>query len=312
MQQRNGGAFMFDVIIIGAGPAGLTACLYSLRFRLKTLVIDKMQMGGYLNFIDNLENYPGFAGGISGVKLTEQIIEQLKQYDFQHTQAQVESIEKKSQGHWELKTSKDTLKTKAIIIACGTQPKKLGVPGEEEFLGKGVSYCAICDAPFFRNKEVFVVGGGNTALEEALYLSKFASKVTVVHRRSKFRADEVFVEKAKKNEKINFLLSSVCTAIEGKGVVQKVKIKSADGKLSEINANGIFIFVGMKPQTEFLRGLIKMDESGYIITNEEFVTTTEGIFAAGDCRKNSLRQVIAASGEGAKAAYSAHKMLVKY
>lgn len=303
---------MYDVIIIGAGPAGLAACLYALRFRLKVLIVDKMQIGGYLNYIDILENYPGFPEGISGLKLTEQITEQLKQYDFQFMQSAVESISKNNEGLWEIKGAKEKLLSKTVIISVGTIPKKLGIPGEEEFLGKGVSYCAMCDAPFFRNKEIVVIGGGNTALEEALYLSKFASKVTIVHRRKTFRGDAIFVEKAKANVKIDLVMGAVCTKIYGTGTVQGVNIKDLTGNIKQLSANGVFLFVGMGPQSEFLKGLVNMDNSGYILSDENLTATAEGIFVAGDCRKNSLRQVISACGEGAKAAYSAHKLLGKY
>lgn len=303
---------MFDVIVVGAGPAGLTACLYALRFRLKVLVVDKMQIGGYLNYIDILENYPGFAEGISGVELTEQITAQLKHYDFQFMQAEVESISRNAQGLWEIKGAKENLIAKTVIISVGTIPKKLGIPGEKEFLGKGVSYCAMCDAPFFRDKEIVVIGGGNTALEEALYLSKFASKVTIIHRRMSFRGDAIFVEKAKQNKKIVFEMGAVCTKICGAGTVQSVELKDSDGNIRKISAAGVFLFVGMGPQSEFLKGLVDMDNLGYILVDENLNTTAQGIFAAGDCCQNSLRQVVSACGEGAKAAYSVHKLLEKY
>lgn len=300
------------MIIVGAGPAGLTACLYALRFRLKVLIVDKMQLGGYLNYIDILENYPGFSDGISGPKLKEQITEQLEHYDFQFMQTHIEGIRENDKGQWEIKTAKETLISKTAIICTGTVPSKLGIPGEEEFLGKGVSYCAMCDAPFFRDKEIVVIGGGNTALEEALYLSKFASKVTIVHRRAVFRGDEIFIEKAKQNTKIDFIMESDCTQIFGAGTVEGVNIKDSAGDIKPISASGVFLFVGMGPQTEFLHGLVDMDQSGYISADENLATTAKGIFVAGDCRKNSLRQVISACGEGAKAAYSVHKLLAQY
>ncbi len=303
---------MFDVIIVGAGPAGMTACLYALRFKLKVLLVDRMQIGGYLNYIDILENYPGFPDGISGIKLTEYIISQLKHYDFQFMQTTVEAISKDAKGQWELKTAKETLVSKTIIICTGTVPKKLGITGEAEFLGKGVSYCAMCDAPFFRDKEIVVIGGGNTALEEALYLSKFASKVTIVHRRDRFRGDAVFVEKAKQSENIDFIMESVCTKISGAVTVEGVNIKGPAGNEKLVRTSGVFLFVGMNPQTEILEGLGARDDSGYIVADENFATTAKGIFVAGDCRQNSLRQVISACGEGAKAAYSVHKLLEKY
>jgi len=312
LKEESGDTFMFDVIIIGGGPAGLTACLYALRFRLKVLILDKMQIGGYLNYIDTLENYPGFSDGISGAKLTEQITGQLKHYNFQFLQTQVEGITENSKGQWEIKTAKEKFITKAVIISVGTVPSKLGIPGEEQFLGKGVSYCAMCDAPFFKDKEIIVIGGGNTALEEALYLSKFASKVTIVHRRMIFRGDAIFVEKAKQNGKIDFIMDSVCTQIYGSEAVEGVKIKDSTGDIRQLSASGVFLFVGMNPQTEFLKGLVDMDKSGYIIADENLAATAKGIFVAGDCRKNSLRQVISACGEGAKAAYSAHKLMEKY
>jgi len=203
---------MYDLVIVGAGPAGLTAALYALRSRLNVLLTDKMPPGGYLGFIDNLENYPGFAEGISGTDLTQRIMQQLQKYGLKFQQAEVTNVIAIEDSNWKLQTRNDSVSAKAVIIATGSSPKCLGVVGERQYLGKGVSYCAVCDAPFFRDKDVVVVGGGNTALEEALYLTRFAKTVTVVHRRDALRADAVLQEKARNNGKIRFVLNSVCTA----------------------------------------------------------------------------------------------------
>jgi len=303
---------MYDLIIVGAGPAGLTACLYALRFRLKTLLVDKMQAGGYLNYIDKLDNYPGFPEGIGGAELTEKITLQLKNYDFQFQQSQVSKIINLGKENWQVQTAKQSQSAKTLIIACGRRPRKIGVPGEQELTGKGVSYCAVCDAPFFKGKDVIVIGGGNTALEEALYLSRIARKVTLVHRRDKFRGDALLQERVADTRNISFLMNSVCEEISGGKKVEAVNIKDKQGNITKISAEGVFIFAGMIPETFFLKGIVNMDEQGYVIANENLETSAQGIFACGDCRANCLAQVVSACGEGAKAANSAHKILQRY
>ncbi|MBI4845165.1 MAG: thioredoxin-disulfide reductase [Candidatus Omnitrophica bacterium] len=300
---------MYDCIIIGAGPAGLVACLYALRFKLDVLIIDKMQLGGYLNYIDALENYPGFEEAVKGTVLIEKIEKQLRNYDFNFQSKEVKSVEILNVGIFNVCTFQENFKTRSVIIATGSSPKKLGVPGEEEFLGKGVSYCAVCDAPFFKNKKVVVVGGGNTAVEEAVYLTKFAENVGIIHRRSKLRADALLQERAEKNKKIRFYLDSVCAQINGKRSVETVTIKHNSGKIEDVECSGVFIFAGMDPQTNLVKNILKLDVDGYIITDSALKTSVPGIFACGDCRQVMLRQVITACADGANAANSANKYL---
>lgn len=302
---------MYDLIIIGAGPAGLTACLYALRSKLEVLLIDKFQPGGYLNYIDKLENYPGFPKGVSGMELTERVVKQLKLYNFQFKQEEIKNIKQNTGFLWEVFTKNESFITKAIIMATGSHPVQLGVEGEKKFFGKGVSYCAMCDAPFFKDRDLVVIGGGNAALEEALYLTHFAKSVVVVHRREKLRADAVLQELAHNNKKIKFILNSVCTEINGKDAVEKITLKNAQGDISEVSCQGVFVFVGMRPQTGFIKGLLETDKGGYIITAKDLATSAQGIYACGDCREVILRQVVTACGEGALAAYSARKYLEK-
>ncbi len=302
----------YDLVIIGAGPAGLTACLYALRSRLKTLMLDKMQMGGYLSYIGSLENYPGFPEAISGKELGERIVKQLEKYGREFRLKEVRKIEAVGE-QWRVNAEGEEISAKTVIIATGSRPRGLNIPGEKEFLGKGVSTCAICDAPFFRDKEIFVIGGGNTALEESLYLSEFAAKVNIVHRRDELRADRILQERARANQKISFLLSSECVEILGENVVRAVKIRDKkSGQVSEYQCKGVFLFTGMLPQTDFLSPDINRDAVGYIITDVAMMTSAKGIFAAGDCRQGSLRQVVSACGEGAHAAYSVKRYLENY
>ncbi|MFH1061288.1 MAG: thioredoxin-disulfide reductase [Candidatus Omnitrophota bacterium] len=299
---------IFDLIIIGAGPAGLTACLYALRSRLNVLLIDKTAPGGYLGQIIDLENYPGFEL-ISGFELAENILKQLKKYDYQYKQLAAEKI-KKVDDLWNVISADQVLVAKTLIIATGSSSRKLGVEGEQEFIGKGVSYCGVCDAPFFRDKDVVVIGGGNTALEEAIYLTKFANKVRIVHRRQGLRADKVLEDKARANKKIEFILNAVCTKISGKNTVEQINIQDVNTKKQEtLQTQGVFVFVGMNPETEFLNDLLEKDESGYIRTNKDLSTSEMGIFVCGDCGDIPLRQVITACGQGAIAAHSASKYL---
>ncbi|MFH2137229.1 MAG: thioredoxin-disulfide reductase [Candidatus Omnitrophota bacterium] len=303
---------MYDVVIIGAGPAGLTACLYALRSRLNVLLVEKMQVGGGLGYIEKLENYPGFPEGINGLEFAGAIQNQLKKYDFKFTQKEIKSIKQDSDLLFNLDAEGENIITKAVIIATGATPKKLGIPGEERFAGKGVSYCAVCDAPFFKDKEIVVIGGGNTALEESLYLTKFASRVTIVHRRNAFRADKIVQERVHKNEKIELVLDAVCDEIQGETFVAGTKLKFKDGREKLIPCSGVFIFAGMKPETGFLEGLLEVDESGQIITDEKMQSSVKGVFVCGDCRRVPLRQVITACGEGAIAAYSAGKYIEEF
>jgi thioredoxin reductase (NADPH) len=306
---------MHDLIIIGAGPAGLTAAIYAGRFRMSTLVFEKMLPGGQILLSPAIENYPGFPEGISTDELIDKFKKQVKDLGITIEDKEVLRIKANpaSKGAtYNIKAEDKDYGAKSIIIATGTRPKQLGVKQEEILTGRGVSYCGTCDGPLFKNKEVAVIGGGDRAIEDALFLATYASQVYVIHRRPELRASKILEEKARKNSKINFVLESVAEEIKGENKVEGVKIRNVNtGLLSEIACQGVFIFVGIKPNTGFLKNLLEMNEEGFIITDEQMATSCPGIFACGDCRKKSLYQVIAACGEGAVAADSAHKYLVR-
>lgn len=298
---------MHDLIIIGGGPAGLTAALYAGRSRLDTLLIEKMSLGGRILMSEMIENYPGFPGGILTSELISRMEKQVRELDVKIESDEVLELDcvKKT-----VKTSSGLHEAGAIIIACGARARKLNVPGEEKYTGRGVSYCATCDAPFYKEKMVVIVGGGNAVAEEAIYLSRFASSVNIVHRRQDLRASMILQEKMQQNKKINFILSSVVTEIKGSQKVDAVRIKDLlTCKESDFNCDGVFIYIGYEPETLFLKGKLQMDEAGFIICDEIMATSAEGIFACGDCRKKSLYQVINACGEGAVAADSAYKYI---
>jgi len=299
----------FDVVIIGGGPAGLSAALYAARGKLKTLVIERARFGGQATTTEELENYPGSVEHPTGPKIMERMKEQAESFGAGFQMDDVIRIEADGEIKKVVGRNK-TYEAKAVIIATGAQPKLLGVPGEMEFRGKGVSYCATCDADFFTDLDVVVVGGGDSALQEAIYLTKFAESVTVIHRRDEFRAAKVLQEKAFNNPKIKFILNATVEKIDGEGIVERVIIKDLKtGETKEVPTNGVFVFVGTEPMTAFVKGLVEMDEKGYIITDEEMRTNVEGIFAAGDCRKKPLRQVVTAAADGAIAAVSAEKYI---
>jgi len=256
-----------------------------------------------------VENYPGFTESISGIDLTEAMHKQATKFGLETLLADVAGILKKGK-HFIVKTSAADFEAKAVIIAGGSERQKLGVPGEAEFTGKGVSYCATCDGPFFRDKEVAVVGGGNAALTEAIELTRFASKITVIHRRNELRATKILQEKAFAEKKIQILWDSVLEEISGDNFVGKVKINNVKTqKKSVLDVSGVFMAVGFKPNTGYLKDIVKLDDNGAIITNERMETGTPGIFAAGDIRSGSIRQVIAAAGDGAVAAIGAERYI---
>ena len=298
----------FDIIIIGGGPAGLSAAIYTSRDRLSTILIEKGINGGMINEAEKVDNYPGFPEGISGLDLTARMFEQAQKYGLKDLNAEVTSIEASGKHGFKVKTAEAEYSGKAVIIAGGSDKMKMDAPGEKEFAGRGVSYCATCDAPFYTNKIVAVVGGGNSALYEAMHLAKFASKVYIIHRRDQLRATPVVQERAKSEPKIEFVLSSIIEAVEGSAFVEKIKLKNvANGKQSELKLDGIFVSIGLKPNTGYLKGVVEMDEAGMIMVNDRMETSVPGIFAAGDIRHNSIRQTIAAAGDGAVAALSAKK-----
>lgn len=300
----------FDLIIIGAGPAGLTACLYACRSLLKVLLLDKGPIGGQVIYTDLIENYPGFPEGISGYELIERFQKQLEPYNYEFLQD--EAIDLKVKG--ELKEvhllSGKVIKGRAVILAIGAKPRKLNIPGELEFTGKGVSYCAICDAPFFKNEIVAVVGGGNTALQEALHLTRYASKVYLIHRRETFRATPILLDRVKKNPKIEIIVPSSIEEIQGKDRVERVIYRDLKtNKRIELSVSGIFIFIGFEPQTDWLKGKIKLDEGGFLMVDREMRTSVPGVFACGDCINKKFRQIINACGEGAVAALNAEEYI---
>jgi thioredoxin reductase (NADPH) len=296
---------IYDVIIVGGGPAGLSAAIYTSRDRLDTLLIEKGLTGGMINEAEKVDNYPGFPEGVGGIDLTAKMFEQAQKYGLKDVNAEVTGIEGKDKHSFTIKTSDGDYTAKAVIIAGGSDKQKMDASGEKEYTGRGVSYCTTCDAPFYTSKVVAVVGGGNSALYEAMHLAKFATKVYIIHRRDQLRATAVVQERARGELKIEFILNTVVEAVEGRDFVERLILKNAaTGKKSELKLDGVFVSIGLKPNTEYLKGLVELDESGMIVVNDSMETSVPGIFAAGDIRHNSIRQTIAAAGDGAVAALS--------
>ena len=301
----------YDVVIIGGGPAGLTAGLYTSRARLSSLLIERGMVGGQIVNAEQIDNYPGFPEGISGFELGELLHRQATKYGLKTIIAEATAIELQD-NQKVVKTTEGDYAGRAVIIANGSDRVKLGVPGEEEFIGRGVSYCATCDAAFFRDQTVVVVGGGNAAINEALQLSKFASKVIVIHRRQELRATRIMQEKAFAESKIEFLWNAVVEAIEGEDFVKRLRLRNRQtGEKSVLDVPGVFVAVGFKPNTDYLKGIIPLDATGAIITDSKMATEMPGIFAAGDIRSNSGRQAIAAAGDGAIAAIYAERFIAE-
>lgn len=299
----------YDVIIVGGGPAGLSAGIYTARARLRSLLIEKGGIGGQVVNALLVENFPGFVEGISGLDLTDAMHKQAEKFGLETLNAEVSGI--RLEGTRKIVgTGQGDFTAKAVIIAGGTERQKLGVPGEAEFTGRGVSYCATCDGAFFRDKPVVVVGGGNAAITEALELTRFASKVTVIHRRNELRATRIVQEKAFAEPKINFLWDSAVEAILGDKFVEKIRVGNVKtGKKSDLAIEGVFVNVGSQPATGYLKGILELDENGAIVVDRDMQTSIAGVFAAGDIRSRSIRQVIGAAGDGAIAAVSAGKYL---
>ena len=305
---------IYDVVIIGAGPAGLSAGLYAARARLNTIIIERQNTGGQIATTDEVSNYPGSIENATGPSLVDRMVQQADEFGAVRVTDDIKSIEVSGEIKV-LKGEKKEYQTKTIIIATGSTPKLIGCPGEKEFTGKGVAYCATCDAPFFEDLDVYVVGGGDAAVEEAIYLTKFAKKVTIIHRRDELRAAKSIQEKAFKNEKIEFIWDSEIREIKGDGLVQSMVVRNLKtDEEKEIIANeddgtfGIFIFIGYNPATTMFEGIIKM-EHGYIVTDDNMKTNIPGVFAAGDNRVKSLRQVVTATADGAIAAVQAEKYI---
>jgi len=294
----------YDLVIIGAGPAGLTAGLYAARARMKVLLLEKAVPGGQILITDWIENYPGFPEGISGYDLAEKMKKQALDLGLEMDTAEVHGLNL-SADIKEIVLKDRSIKAKALIIASGASPRKLGI-GEDKYMGKGISFCATCDGPFFRDKTVVAVGGGDTAVQEAIFLTKFAQKVYLVHRRDELRATKILQERAFSNDKIEFIWDSVATGVEGFFGIEGVKIKNVKTNAeSTIKADGCFIWVGILPNAEFINRAVATDEGGFIIADAKMQTNVPGVFAAGDVRDTPLRQVSTAVGDGAIAAVSA-------
>lgn len=304
---------IYDLVIIGGGPAGLAAGLYGSRAKMSTLIIEKDKVGGQIVTTDEVANYPGSVEHATGPSLIARMVAQAEEFGTERVKDNIVSFDFSSKVKV-LKGEKEEYRAKSIIIATGATPRKLECPGEKELTGKGVSYCATCDADFFTDMEVFVVGGGDSAVEEAMYLTKFANKVTIVHRRDELRAAKSIQEKAFANPKIDFRWNATIKEIKGDGIVESVVFEDTKTKeLSEHLADeefgtfGVFVFTGYLPLTDIFKGHIAMDEAGYIIADELMQTNVEGVFVAGDCRQKLLRQVVTATADGAIAAVMAEK-----
>jgi len=299
----------YEVVIIGGGPAGLTAGLYTSRARLNSLLIERGLTGGQIINAESVENYPGFVEGIGGLELGQLMSQQATKYGLRILLAEATGIELQ-EGRKVVKTTEGDFVAKAVIIASGSERSKLDVPGEEEFVGKGVSYCATCDATFFKGRSVAVVGGGDAAITEALHLTKFASQVTVIHRRHQLRASRILQEKAFSEPKIKFLWDSVVDKIEGEEVVKRIIVNQVkSGEKSTLDVDGVFVSIGIKPNTDFLKDILPLDTDGHILINDKRETEIPGVLAAGDVCHNSARQAIAAAGDGATAAIYVEKYL---
>ncbi|WP_100373995.1 thioredoxin-disulfide reductase [Bacillus sp. FJAT-45037] len=300
---------IYDVIIAGAGPAGMTAAVYTSRANLSTIMLERGVPGGQMANTEEVENYPGF-DHILGPELSTKMFEHAKKFGAVYGYGDVKEII--DEGEYKLvKAGSKEYKAKAVIVATGAEYKKIGVPGEKELSGRGVSYCAVCDGAFFKGKELVVIGGGDSAVEEAVYLTRFASKVTIIHRRDQLRAQKILQDRAFKNDKIEFIWNHVVNEInEENGKVGSVTIEHTEtGETKEFKTDGAFIYIGMLPLNASVKGLGILNEEGYVVTNEEMETKVPGIYAAGDIREKSLRQIVTATGDGSLAAQNVQHYL---
>ncbi|MGI9953538.1 thioredoxin-disulfide reductase [Moorellaceae bacterium AZ2] len=300
-----------DLLVLGGGPAGLTAGLYGARGGLRTVILERGAPGGWAGQTDRIENYPGFPEGIAGIDLAGRFAEQAQRFGAQLEMATVIRVDF-SGTRKRVWTVSDEYTAGAVIVATGASPRPLEVPGEEAFRGRGVSYCATCDGAFFRGKKVAVVGGGDSAVEEALFLTRFAESVTIIHRRDRLRAAQILQRRAREHPKISFYWNTTVEAILGGSKVEALRLRDGkSGAVREENFDGVFIFIGQKPNTDFLQGVLELDEGGYIITREDLVTSVAGVYAAGDVRSKAFRQVATAVGDGAASAMAAEKYLAE-
>ncbi len=302
-----------NLIIIGSGPAGLTAAIYGARANLSPLVLTGQEIGGQIALTDEVENYPGFPDGVTGPELVELMQKQAKRFGARVEIDVVEQVDLKRHP-FVLKTQNGaTYEAKALIVATGASPRRLGVPGEREMTGRGVSYCATCDGFFFRGKEIAVVGGGDSALQEGLFLTRFASKVHVIHRRDSLRAQPILQDRARENPKMNFVWNSVVKEIKGNGSVQKLVVEDTrTGVLSDLPAQGIFVYIGHLPNTELFKGQLEMNDEGYLKVDEYLHTNVPGVFTAGESHDHHFRQAVVSAGFGCMAEMEAEKFLAEW
>ncbi len=300
----------YDIVIIGAGPAGLTAGLYAGRGGQRAALNENMAPGGLVANTERIDNYPGFPEGISGYDLAQKMQAQSAKFGAQFISDEAQAIAVEPKSFTLTLASKTQLRAKAVIVATGAYPKKLGVPGEKELLGKGVSYCAVCDGAFFKGQDVAVIGGGDSAVQEAVYLAGLCSKVTVVHRRSALRAAESLQKIAFKNGRISFAWNKAVTAITGGTQVDGIRIMDKETMKEEVlPVSGVFVYVGHTPSSTVVRDIVRTDESGYVLTDGNMMTSVPGIFAAGDVRQKLVRQIAAAVGDAATAAIAAQQYI---
>jgi thioredoxin reductase (NADPH) len=302
-----------NITIIGSGPAGLTAAIYAARANLSPLVFTGPEVGGQIALTNEVENYPGFPEGVTGPELVELMQKQAKRFGARIEMDTVTEVNLETHP-FQLKTENgNAYEAKTLIVATGASPRKLNVPGEKELLGRGVSYCATCDGFFFRGKEIAVVGGGDSALQEGLFLTRFANKVHVIHRRDQLRAQPILQDRARENEKMNFVWNSVVKEIKGNGSVQKLVLENTrTGARSELPAQGIFVYIGHTPNTELFKGQLEMNEEGYIKVDERLHASVPGVFAAGESHDHIFRQAVVSAGYGCMAEMEAEKFLVNW
>ncbi|MBN2232247.1 MAG: thioredoxin-disulfide reductase [Deltaproteobacteria bacterium] len=300
-----------DLLILGGGPAGLTAGLYAARARLHAVLLERMMMGGQIATTETLENYPGFPEPLAGAELGPLFEKQAQQFGLDVRRFQeAAALERHESGFSVALADGSRITARALIAAMGTEWVKLGIPGEDNLRGVGVSYCATCDGAFFRDQEIAVIGGGNSAIEEALFLTKFARRVHVVHRRDTLRAERIVQERAFANDRIAFVWNHVPVAIRGESAVEGLEVRDVNrGETTVLPVTGVFIYIGMRANTALLQGLVAMDDRGFVAAGEDTVTTCPGLFAAGDIRQKPLRQVVTAVSDGAVAAVMAEKYL---
>ena len=305
------GGDLYDVVIVGAGPAGLTAGIYTSRGRLKAACLERNMAGGQIALTDLVENYPGFPEGISGFDLSQKMKEQAEKFGVEMREIEgVSELRTDPEGCHVVVTDRGEIRTRTVILAPGVEPRRSGIPGEAEFIGRGVSWCATCDGALYRGRTVAVIGGGDSAVEEGMFLTKFADKVYLVHRRDELRAAEIAQERAFANPKFEFVWDSVPKRIDGADMVEALEVENVKtGEGRTLPVNGVFMYIGQLPNTAWLKGAVELDEYGYIVTDGLMRTSLPGVFACGDARANPLKQIAMAVGEGALAAVQAERYL---